>query len=323
MKPVTPMEPKAADRPPAGAEWIAQVKWDGVRVLVYRDDGGVRLYNRHRRDRTWHYPELLDAEAYCTASSVILDGEVVALGLDGKPDFHEVMRRDGVRRRERVAALQRAVPVFYMVFDILYCDGAWVTAWPLEQRLALLRRVIRPTAHVRCVDDHADGAELFERTRVLGLEGIVCKRRDAPYRVGEKRGDWLKVKHVHDLNAVIGGYTIGEDGGMGAVLLGVYDRAGRLWYVGHTGSGRLPSAEWRALADVLGPLRVPEAPFFRRPGRSRGAQWVRPDITVRVTYSTWTPGRSLRTPVLQAVLDLPAAACVWPPDAPMPPDGTR
>ncbi|MCL6517687.1 ATP-dependent DNA ligase [Alicyclobacillus sp.] len=318
MKPVIPMEPKPSADPPVGDGWIAQVKWDGVRMLVYRTPDQVQVFNRRQRNRTWHYPELLQAEAYCRARSFILDGEVVALGPDGRPDFHEVMRRDGVRRPERVAALQRAVPVFYMVFDILFCDGRWVTDRPLGERSALLDEVLTPTDLVRRVDPHDDPRALFERTGELGLEGIVCKRLDAPYLPGVKSDLWRKVKHIHDLTAVVGGYTMGEEGGMGAILLGVFRPDGRLWYIGHCGSGRLAAAEWRALHAALERNRIEACPFANRPERSARAVWVGPRVTVRIAYAEWPPGRSLRHPVLQAVVRAAPQTCVWPQDVPGP-----
>src|SRR4051812_46226333 len=110
MKPIIPMEPLSGELIPQGHEWISQVKWDGVRVLTYHDGHEVRLYNRKLHERTFHYPELTHIRSYCDADSVILDGEIIALGSDGNPSFHEVMRRDGIRRMEKVAQAKKVVP---------------------------------------------------------------------------------------------------------------------------------------------------------------------------------------------------------------------
>ncbi|MFC6546706.1 DNA ligase, partial [Cohnella cellulosilytica] len=110
MKPIIPFEPIRSDSVPSGKQWIYQVKWDGVRILPYFDGAQIRLFNRHLNERTMQFPELTD-RSYFEASSIILDGEVIALAADGKPSFHEVMRRDGVRRADRVAMARHEVPI--------------------------------------------------------------------------------------------------------------------------------------------------------------------------------------------------------------------
>src|SRR3954462_10905636 len=116
------MEPVSSDTIPKGDDWIAQVKWDGVRVLTYADNQTVRLYNRKRNERTLHYPEITNIDHYCSSRSVILDGEVIALGENGKPAFHEVMKRDGLRNLERLKMVGDSVPIIYMIFDVIYLN---------------------------------------------------------------------------------------------------------------------------------------------------------------------------------------------------------
>src|SRR3954471_6170842 len=102
LEPIFAMEPVSSATIQSGEDWIAQIKWDGVRILTYADDQEVRLYNRKKNERTLHYPEVTNISEYCTSHSVILDGEVIVLGEDGKPSFHDVMRRDGLRKLERL-----------------------------------------------------------------------------------------------------------------------------------------------------------------------------------------------------------------------------
>ncbi|GIM48143.1 DNA ligase [Collibacillus ludicampi] len=308
MKPIIPMEPVSSEIIPNGENWIAQIKWDGVRVLTYFDGREVRLYNRKLNERTMHFPEILDVRSYCQADSVILDGEIIALGSDGKPSFHEVMRRDGIRQLEKVKRMQKVVPVTYMIFDIIYKDGDWLNRLPLHERSEILSKIIRSHPHVQLVSSHDHGKELFDVMRQHGMEGIVAKRADSPYVIGEKKDLWLKIKNYRDLHAVIGGFTL-SGGVVNSVLLGLYDDEENLWYIGHTGTGKISREEWRALTEILKPLVVKERPFVNKPERYSDAFWVQPVITVKIKYSEWKEGRSLRQPSIQGFIEVPVREC--------------
>ena len=299
LNPVTPMEPKSSDRIPEGEEWIAQIKWDGVRVLTYYDGNEIRLFNRKANERTFHYPELQKIEDYCRASSVILDGEIIALGSDDKPSFHEVMRRDSIRRSENVKQVSKIVPVTYMIFDLLYYGEQWVNDLPLSERMELLANIVRPQPNIQLASSHHDGQVLFKTIKEHGLEGIVMKRKDSRYFIGERKDVWLKVKNYQDLIAIVAGFTL-NSGIVNALLLGLYDADGHLWYIGHAGTGRLTKQEWQDLTPLLHSLTSEEQPFVNRPERHRDAYWVKPQLTVKVQYIEWTEGRSLRQPSIQA-----------------------
>jgi bifunctional non-homologous end joining protein LigD len=308
MKPIIPMEPVLTETIPHGDNWIAQVKWDGVRVLTYYIDQEVRLYNRNLHERTFHYPELQSVETYCRAKSVILDGEVIALGADGKPSFHDVMRRDGLRKLDQVKFVQSLVPVTYMIFDVLYMNGKWIHHSPLQERMELLNGMIEPNDCIQLVSSFPDGHALYEAIKQQGMEGIVLKQLDSPYRIGEKHKDWRKKKFVRDLHAVIGGFTL-RDGVVNAVLLGLFDEQGDLRYIGHTGTGKFTIPERQQLTQRLISFVTPNRPFRNQPQRQSGVYWVRPVVTVKIQYLAWTKGRSLRQPVLQALVDVPPDAC--------------
>jgi bifunctional non-homologous end joining protein LigD len=309
MEPIVPFEPAAADEIPSGPQWVSQIKWDGVRMLVYFDGASTRLVNRRLRERTMQYPELADARCYLRAKSAILDGEIVAFDA-GKPSFHEVMRRDGIRSARAVPAAARKIPVAYMVFDILYLDGEWVTGRSLDERQRLLGRVLEPVGCVRLVGNESDGAKLLDVMRAHGMEGIVVKDLSSTYAIGGKDGRWRKIKVRRDLTAVVGGVTYGG-GRVNALLLGLYDRQGRLHYIGHAGSGRLTARDWAGITAAAELIRVPECPFAVKPPRSAGAVWVRPLLTAKVRYLEWTPGRTLRQPVIEAVVAGSVEACTF------------
>ncbi|QYR21486.1 DNA ligase [Paenibacillus sp. sptzw28] len=313
METVIPFEPVVSDAVPQEDYWRYEIKWDGTRILTYHDRAGTRLFNRKERERTHHYPELLDVRSYCKAESVILDGEVIAFAEDGKPSFHEVMRRDLLQRLERVKTVQTAVPITYMIFDILYLNGQSVTGRPLSERLELLHSIVAPSGSIQLVSGHDNGGSLFQVMRQQDMEGIVCKDLRSTYVEGGKDARWRKVKNYGDVTAVIGGFTL-NGGIVNAVLLGQYDNEGRLWYIGHTGTGKLTRAEWRNLTDLLKPIAVSERPFIKQPERHKDAYWVTPTYTVKVQYSEWRwrEGRSLRQPSIQSLISIPPQECKLP-----------
>ncbi|MDF2961531.1 MAG: ligase [Paenibacillus sp.] len=313
MEPIIPFEPIRGDNIPADGNWIYQIKWDGVRILTYFDGTDCRLYNRRINERTYHYPEIYNVSAYSNAQSFILDGEVIALAADGQPSFNEVMRRDGLRRMERVQHVMQEVPVYYMVFDILFLNGNWINQQPLDHRMNILRNIITPNENVQIVTSHSSGNQLFQLMREKGMEGIVCKKLDSTYAAGGKDNRWIKVKNYGDVIAAIGGFTL-SGGIINSVLLGLYDSEGRFWYIGHTGTGKLSKADWRGLTERLKPHVQKDRPFVNKPERHNDAVWVRPEVAVKVTYTEWRlhEGRSLRQPSLKSFVDHPAKECVFP-----------
>lgn len=305
---VVPFEPVMAAELPSGGRWIAQIKWDGVRMLTYYDGNRTELVNRRGNNRTRQYPELADATAFCSADSVILDGEIIALH-EGKPSFHEVMRRDSVRTEASIPAAMRQVPVLYMVFDLLYLNGRWVTELPLRERQALLAEVLRPHPSVQAVPSYPDPAGLFASAVEHGLEGIVCKDPDSAYAIGGKDRRWIKRKIISDLNAVAGGVTF-RDGIVNAILLGLYGKDGRLHYIGHAGTGRLTVADWRALTERALKLGTQEMPFAELPQRRQGAFWIRPELVFKIHFLEWTPSGTLRQPSIQAEVQVAPQDCI-------------
>lgn len=312
MMPVIPFEPVSESRVPSEDRWIHQVKWDGVRMLTYYDGRQCRLFNRRLNERTFQYPELTETREYCRAESVILDGEIIALSKDGKPSFHEVMKRDGIRKLDRVRQAMRQVPVAYMIFDVLYYNGQWVLNKPLCVRLELLKQTIIPSPAVQIVPSYADGEALLEMTRQQGLEGIVSKELHSTYSIDGKDRRWVKVKNYGDILAVIGGYTL-NGGIVNAVLVGVYTPEGKLLYVGHVGTGKLKKSEWVDLTSKLKPATIPDKPFVNEHPGMKGAYWVEPKLVVKLQFAEWRwrEGRTLRQPSIQAFMDVPPRECVF------------
>ncbi|MGA8942473.1 MAG: RNA ligase family protein [Thermoactinomyces sp.] len=306
-EPIIPFEPVESDTIPQGDQWIAQVKWDGVRICTYWDGNEVKLFNRRRNERTYHYPELLKIEQYINAKSAILDGEVIALK-NGKPSFYEVMKRDGIRDLRKVPFIQQQVPVTYMIFDILYLNHAWVVSFPLADRLKMLQEIYRPGNSVQLVTGFEDGNALFEAVQKHDLEGIVLKDLSSSYLIHGKDRRWIKKKNYHDLIAVVGGVTF-RHSIVNSLLLGLFDEKNRLWYIGHAGTGKLTQDDWQNITRMIRPLFQDEMPFANKPSRSKDAIWVKPLITVKIKYTEWIEGHTLRQPSIQAFVKIPPHQC--------------
>ena len=214
-----PMLAIAGEGVPTGREWVHEVKWDGMRLLADVHDGAVRLLSRSGRDVTDTFPEL---RSLCrVADDVLLDGEVIALR-DGAPSFAALADRMHVRDRGRAERLAATRPVTFMVFDVLRVAGTGVTHLPWTDRRRLLEALDLDGLHCQVPQVHDDGAALFEATRESGLEGVVSKRRSAPYLPGRRSGDWVKSAHRLTVSAVVGGWRPESNGSgrIGALLVG-------------------------------------------------------------------------------------------------------
>ncbi|MDP4099275.1 DNA ligase [Paenibacillus sp. P96] len=307
LQPIIPFEPVKTEQIPVGPEWIAQVKWDGIRMLAYCSNEQVRLVNRRLHDRTLQYPELLQPWVYCSASSFILDGELVAFD-GGKPSFHEIMKRDSLRRQQAITQAVSRVPVVYMVFDVLLTDDRWVTELPLSQRQALLQDMIKPDQQlVQPVQSFPDGDALFRAVSEQQLEGVVLKRLDGAYLINGKDKRWMKRKISRDLYAVIGGVTF-RDKVVNSLLLGLYTPKGQLMYIGHAGTGQLTIQDWSSLTERVKPLALSTIPFNAKPPLLRETIWVKPQLVVKVDFLEWTPGGTMRHPSIESIVEHMAPA---------------
>lgn len=306
--PIIPFEPVLREHLPTGPDWIAQIKWDGVRMLAYEDGEALKLFNRRRHERTLQYPELAVKRNLCSAQTYILDGEVISLDPEnGTPSFYHVLRRDRMSKPDVISQMVHQLPIAYMVFDILYCNGRWVTNQPLADRQRLLHEVLIPSPHVQEVANTDNPDTLLAVMRKHRMEGIVCKDLRSTYGIQGKDARWQKVKIMHDLYAMIGGVTY-RDGIVNAVAVGVYDGP-HFVYIGHVGTGRLNSETWRDLTRQVAPLVRQERPFSNAPERSAETTWIQPQIGVRVQYMELTHHRTLRHPSIQAFAEVTREDC--------------
>lgn len=282
---------------PGGADWLHEVKWDGMRVLVDIRDGLLSATSRAGNDVTVSFPELAPiADLY---DDMLLDGEVVALD-GGRPSFGALADRMHVKDHRKAERLATVRPVTFMVFDLLRLYGSDLTGQPLSARRELLERLDLSGRHWQVPPVYDDGEELFAATLAEGLEGVVSKRRSSPYLPGRRSADWLKSPHRTTVSAVVGGWRpekTNESGRLGAVLLGTPDGAGGWRFAGRMGSG-IAGRAGAQLAAQLAPLTRPDSPFSDEVPRidAAGATWVRPRLVVEARTLEVTRDGRLRQP---------------------------
>lgn len=302
---------------PEGPDWLFEVKWDGMRLLADVVDGTLRLSARAGRDVTAGFPELHGLTKL--APDVLLDGEVVLLER-GVPSFAALADRIHSPVDSRVAA---ARPVTFMVFDALRLYGVSLLDRPLTERRATVERMdLAAVPNLSLSPGYDDGRALLAATRQRGMEGIVAKRRDSPYRPGRRSPDWVQVTHQLTQVCVVGGWrpehsSAGRNsssgrnssagrsssaGRIGALLLGLPGGAG-LRYVGKVGAGLAGAGAQQVLHERL--VRRQQPPFGERLPRPDGvgAHWCEPLTVVEVAHLGWTEGGRLRQPVYRGVRD--------------------
>lgn len=285
---------------PTAPGWAFEIKWDGMRAIVTNGPDGIAAHSSQLNDITPRFPELSELQGALGPMDVVLDGELVALGPSGLPDFGVLQRRMHVDRAHDVKARRAEVPVVFMVFDLLRMDGTETLTLPLNDRRRLLESLLDAGPSWKVSEQQGDdGAELFEAVRVRGMEGIVAKRLSSPYRPGRRSPDWVKVKSRLRQEFVVGGWVSGagaRDGQIGGLLLGYYDGSG-LRFAGRVGSG-LSDEESRRLLVQLAQLGRDSSPFVDTiaPVSGRTVRFVLPEIVVEVAFAQWTSNGNLRHP---------------------------
>ncbi len=272
--------------PPAGRNWMFEIKWDGYRLAIHVDRGAVRVLTRGGHDWTGRFPAIAAAAGTLDVSSIILDGEAVVLDENGRSDFGALQKELGGRGGKKAAG----AAVLY-AFDILYLDGLDLSRMSLEERRHILEDVVGSEGVIRLSEEiAADGEALLRSACEHGLEGIIAKHRDRPYRSG-RQGDWLKIKCVQSESFAIIGYEPSSKlrGKLGSLVLAAR-RDGQLVHVGAVGTG-FTEASAAALKRQLDQLRT-ASPAAAMPRKK--IVFVRPELVAEIEFRGWTGDGMLR-----------------------------
>lgn len=274
--------------------WVFEAKLDGQRSLLWRRRSSVKLITRNEKDRTSHYPDLVEAILRDDTAPMIADGEIVAF----KGDVTSFSRLQERMQNARPSPAQvAAVPVVFYLFDLVWFDGYDLSALPLLARKFVLRRAITMADPIRLSEHLAEEGEVaFRAACEKGWEGLIAKRASAPYTHGRSK-DWLKFKCVNEQEFVVVGWTEphGSRSGLGALLVG-YHEDGELRFGGKVGTG-FGERELSMLTRRLAPLEQATPSVVETKGLTmKGVHWVKPKLVAQVGFSEWTPDGKLRHP---------------------------
>jgi bifunctional non-homologous end joining protein LigD len=268
-------------------DWVYEIKWDGYRAVAEINKKGNRLYSRNGLSFANLYPKIFEALKKIK-DDVILDGEIVVMNENNKPDFQKLQQYDD----------NRHLPILYYVFDCLQYKGKDITGLPLVERKKIAEKVIPPNSIIR-YSEHVNesGIEFFNKTVEMDLEGMIAKRADSIYLKGKRSQDWLKIKNHNTQEAIIAGYTEprGSRKYFGALILGIYVD-GKLKYIGHTGTGFNEEALKEMFAK-LQPLVTNVSPFDKKIIVNSPVTWVKPELVCAIKFSELTEEGILRHPV--------------------------
>jgi bifunctional non-homologous end joining protein LigD len=268
--------------------WVYEEKYDGYRMIAYKEGDRVTLLSRNDKDRSSMFPVIAAAVRALPARTLLLDGEVVAF------DRHNVSRFQLLQ--------QGNVKPKYAVFDCLYVDGQDLRSQPLSFRRSTLEMSVRDNEQMLLSRRLAEnGIAAYRIAKERGFEGLVAKDHSATY-VERRSKKWLKVKVHQEEEFVIAGYTAPEGSRrhFGALLLGAYDR-GRLLYVGKVGTG-FSRQTLDSLARAFRPL-ARKKPALVDPPHERAVTWLRPKLVAQIAFQEWTADNKLRQPVYLGLRD--------------------
>lgn len=293
---IDPMLAVLSDLPPDPDNWGFEYKWDGVRALCFHDGKRLTLHSRNQLDITRRYPELQDLAVALPKGGTILDGEILALDETGRPSFARLQRRMHAEGTQNIARLAAEVPVWFVLFDVLWADGRSLMDEPYTRRRAVLEELTIAGPAWQITPAHVgQGAAMMDAAKRNGLEGLVAKRLDSVYEPGRRSPAWRKIKVVFGQEFVIGGW-VPEKGvhhdRVGTLLVGYHDCDGKLRYAGGVGTG-FNAALHASLTKQLASRSVRANPFAERVGK-KDALFVKPDLVAEVEYRRWPPGGQIQ-----------------------------
>ena len=283
-----------------GSNWQFELKWDGVRAVLVADEKAVRIFSRNGNDVTRTYPELTERQCW-PEQPFVADGEIIAVGPSGRPDFGLLQGRMKLTRPADVARARTAIPVQLMLFDLLNDGGTDLRKLPLAKRRQRLEEFFTssdcPAGLSPVLEERVE--HILESARELGLEGVMAKRTDSRYVSGQRTRTWTKLKVEQTQEVVVGGWRPGKGGRedtVGSLLVGIPDGR-KLQYAGRVGSG-FSSRELTELRQTVERLARKTSPFQDVPREDAAdAHWITPELVGEVTYSEWTGTGRLRHPV--------------------------
>jgi len=300
---VVPMLAFPTDKAFNNKEWVFEIKWDGVRAILFKENARIKIQSRSGNDITRKYPEIVNSagESLRQCKSVIIDGEIVVLDDNGIPNFQAHQCRMNVESDKEILAHSAEIPCTFYAFDLLFQNYKNLKGLSYLERRSVLTEILRTNDRIK-ISDYIEekGVDILTRSKELGLEGIVAKHKLSIYREGVRSRDWLKIKNTKTQDCVVIGYTKGIGNRIdffGSLLLAVYCmKEKKFKFVGHTGSG----FDYKLLDTVyskLQELKIESMPIDHLPYMNRETTWVKPILVAEVKFNEWTKDGIMRAPI--------------------------
>ena len=292
------------------SHFIFEPKFDGTRVLIYKQKEEIKLINRRGLNISYRYPELKVA-GNIEADQAVLDGELVVFDRTGKPNFYLLAEREHIESRLKIRLRAKLFPATLIVFDVLELNGKPLVRKPLLERKRILERLVKESERIRLCPWTKEGRKLWREVRKLGLEGVMAKRIDSPY-IPQRSDYWLKIKLLKTLDVVVCGWTSGRRNGFGSLIVGAY-KNGKLVYLGKVGTG-FSQEDVKLLVPILKKLEIKTCPFKTLPDLDlppdRKAFWTKPKLVCEVRFQQLSPEGIMRAPAfLRLRNDKPPSDC--------------
>lgn len=294
---IEPMLSASAEKIPPGDDFAYEVKWDGIRAMIYVEDGQVRITSRNKNNITKQFPELTDAKSF-RATCGVFDAEIVCLDKTGKPEFKKVINRLMTSGESNIQNSTKTNPAYCYIFDCLYLDGRSLVNESLMRRREWLKDAIKTDSSYRFSEIVDDGESLLEAAREHGLEGIMAKRKDSKYLPGKRTDAWTKIKIRNTREVFVIGYNQGQ-GNRASVFGGLHvaEREGEnLIYRGKVGTG-FDDATLKEIFEQIKKLKETKKPIPQKVLDEKVSKWIEPKLIAEVTFASFTPDKIFREPV--------------------------
>jgi bifunctional non-homologous end joining protein LigD len=307
------MEPISCHEVKEGSEFIHEIKWDGIRGLIYIQHSDVRLFTKKGNERTDFYPELDSLYNELKQNDLVIDGEMVVVDENGLPNFHDVLVRETVKNKRNLQYYLKNYPIQYMVFDVLQYNGNLLTKQPLIERKNILTEILSPIVAknniVRLSEVFDDGKELYQNMKRNNMEGIVSKKKFSHYVEDKKHNEWFKTKFTKRMLCIVGGIQW-KDKKPNSLVLGIKTSGtDKLICVGKASLG-LKESDLQLLNQYKNELITEECPFDKNTIANiskTGTEltWAYPALTCWISFLELSNEGSLRHPKIIGFAALP------------------
>ena len=295
MKPM--LSDVAKEIPSNSKDYLFEIKWDGIRVIIYKRKNELKILSRSGRDITKQFPEFADGK-FLYVQNAIIDAELVCIDAEGRPVFSDIISRMHSMGEHKILSLSKTKKAYIYTFDCLYINGKKMISMPYIKRHDWLKAILKTSDKVRISETFENGQEIYEAAKMMNLEGIMAKQKNGKYFTGTRSDAWKKIKFRNTITLNIIGYTEGKGDRkniFGALHLA--ERQEKNWkYYGKVGTG-FDMAKMKELWVLLQSVEEAGKPISENIEEENRTKWINPDYLCEVTYASLSSNETLREPV--------------------------